>query len=197
MSERNRFLIGEDNMINLKKLQEFEGRLLNFVPLKKHDEFAIECIKEAIDAAKKGTFGVGAVIVEDETNIIRFRGQNRVFTQHRSDLHAEMELLNDFEIYYKSKSRDLLKNFTLFTSLESCPMCLCRIITAGVMKVYHIADDTGGGMVHLHHQLPPIWQEISKQRTFEKADCSEELSDISLQVFLLTADLDNKLKNEE
>ena len=73
-------------------------------------------------------------------------------------------------------------------------MCLCRIITAGVMEVYHIADDFGGGMVHIYNQLPPVWQDISKGRVYKKANCSDDLSIIAEQVFLLTADLDNKLK---
>jgi len=181
-------------MINKERLQELESKVLNHVPSKKHDVFALETIKEAISAAKSGTFGVGAILVDNETNEIMYRGQNKVFSESRSDLHAEMDLLNNFEAQHKNKSRDLLKKFTLFTSLESCPMCLCRIITAGVMEVYHIADDFGGGMVHLYNQLPPVWQEISKGRIYKKADCSDDLSVIAEQVFLLTVDLDSKLK---
>jgi len=51
-------------------------------------------------------------------------------------------------------------------------------------------------MVHLYDQLPVVWQEISKGRIFKKAECSDELSAIAEQVFLLTVDLDEKLKNE-
>ncbi|MDR0472731.1 MAG: nucleoside deaminase [Treponema sp.] len=181
-------------MENQKTLQELEGKLLNFVPSRKHDVFALETIKEAINAAKSGTFGVGAVLVDNETNKIIYRGRNKVFSESRSDLHAEMDLLNNFEMQHKNKSRDMLKKFALYTSLESCPMCLCRIITAGVTEVYHLADDLGGGMVHLHNQLPPVWQEISKGRIFKKAECSDDLSEIAEQVFLLTVNLDNKLK---
>jgi len=57
-----------------------------------------------------------------------------------------------------------------------------------------MADDKGGGMVHLYDKLPPVWQEISKGRIFKKADCSDDLSEIAEQVFLLTVGLDNKLK---
>lgn len=180
----------------LDKLNEIENTLQHFIPVKKHDVFALEVVKDAITAAKKGSFGVGAILVNNETNEIMYRGQNKVFSESRSDLHAEMDLLNNFEIQNKSNSRELLKKFTLYSSLESCPMCLCRIITSGVLEVYHIADDLGGGMVHLYNQLPPVWKEISKGRIFEKAECSSELSEIAEQVFLLTADLDNKLKNE-
>ena len=181
-------------MENTRNLKELEGKILNYVPVKKHDVFALETIKEAICAAKSGTFGVGAILVDNETKEIMYRGQNKVFSESRSDLHAEMDLLNNFEMHHKEKSRELLKKFTLYTSLESCPMCLCRIITAGLMEVYHIADDSGGGMVHLYDQLPPVWKDISEGRVFKKADCSEDLSEIAEEVFLLTVNLDNKLK---
>ena len=180
-------------MNNSIDLQTLEVRVMNFVPSCPDDVFVLEAIKEALNSAKNGSFGVGAVLVDEKTNKIVCRGQNKVFTQHRSDLHAEMDLLNTFETQNGSKSRKLLGGLTLYTSLESCPMCLCRIITSGILKVCHAADDDRGGMVHLYHQLPVVWQEISRNRVFRKADCSEELSKIALQVFLATADLDNTL----
>jgi len=179
-----------DNSIDLQTLKV---RVMNFAPSRQDDVFILEAIKEAVNSAEKGSFGVGAVLVDEATKKIVCRGQNKVFSQHRSDLHAEMDLLNAFETQNGSKSRELLRNSTLYTSLESCPMCLCRIITSGISKVYHAANDDRGGMVHLYHQLPIVWQEISSDRVFKKADCSEELSEIALQVFLATADLDNKL----
>ena len=182
-------------MENNKSLHELEEQVLNFTPSQKHDVFAIEAIKEAINAAKKGNFGVGAILVDKETGEIVYRGQNKVFSESRSDLHAEMDLLDIFETQNKSDSRKLLQKYVLYTSLESCPMCLCRIITAGVPEVYHIADDENGGMVHIYKQLPPVWQEISQGRVFAKAECSSSLSAIAEQVFLVTAGLDDKLAN--
>ena len=148
-------------MENYKRLNELEGRILSFIPSKKHDGYAIESIKEAISAAKSGTFGVGAILVHNETGTVMYRGQNKVFSESRSDLHAEMDVLNIFETEHKGKSRKRIKEFALFTSLESCPMCLCRLITSGLMEVYHVADDKGGGMVHLYDQLPPVWKAMS------------------------------------
>ena len=177
----------------MEKIQELEGKIKNFVPSKKHDVFALEVIKVGIDAARNGNFGVGAILVNNETNEIVYRGQNKVFSESRSDLHAEMDLLNTFETQNGSKSKELIKKFALYTSLESCPMCLCRIITSGIMEVYHFADDPTGGMVHLYKQLPEVWQEISKGRIYKKADCSDELSAIAEEVFLITISLNEKL----
>jgi cytosine deaminase len=179
----------------LKTLEELEEKILNYNPCGKHDLFALEAVKEAINAAKSGNFGVGAVLVNNETNEIMYRGSNKVFSESRSDMHAEMDLLDNFENQHKNKSREMIKNYSLYTSLESCPMCMCRIITAGVAEVYHLADDLSGGMVHLKNQLPPVWQEISKSRIFKKAQCSGDLSEIAAQVFLLTDGLNKKIIN--
>jgi len=183
--------------MDMEKLKELEMRLEKFVPQKAHDEYALEAVKEAMKAAKNGTYGVGAVLVHDEVGIVMFRGHNKVFSEQRSDLHAEMDVLNTFERIYKEKGRENIKDFTMFSSLESCPMCLCRIITSGLDTVYHIADDKVGGMVHLYDNLPPVWKELSEGRTFEKANCSDELSAISEQIFQLTVDLDNKLRTPD
>jgi len=181
-------------MEKMQKLQALESKTNSFIVSTKQDEFAIETIKDAIAAAKSGTFGVGAILVDTETGEVKYRGKNKVFSHSRSDLHAEMDVLNVFEDENGAESRELIKQYTLYTSLESCPMCLCRIITAGVQEVYHIADDFGGGMVHLFDQLPPVWQDIAKSRTYKKANCSEELSAIAEEVFLLTVALDDELK---
>jgi len=179
--------------MNDNDLSILKEKIQGFVSSKPDDAYALEAIKEAIVAAESGNFGVGAILVDNQTGEIVCRGNNKVFSQNRSDLHAEMDLLNTFETENGSKSRELLKQMTLYTSLESCPMCLCRIITSGVPRVFHTADDDRGGMVHLYRQLPQTWQEISADRVFEKADCSEELSEIAFRVFLATADLDNQL----
>lgn len=173
--------------IDIRKICELEQKILSYAPSKKHDKFAIETIKEAIKAAKARTFGVGAILVHKETGTIMYRGHNKVFSEFRSDLHAEMDVLDSFEAKNKENSRKRIKEFTMYTSLESCPMCLCRIITAGLIEVYHVADDNNGGMIHLYDQLPSIWKDISKKCIFKKADCSDDLSTIAEQVFLLSS----------
>jgi cytosine deaminase len=177
-----------------QKLQELRERVGVFTPSKKHDIFAVEAIKEAINAAENGNFGIGAILVDNETSEIAYRGQNKVFSDSRSDLHGEMDLLNNFESQNKEKSRELIKKYTLYSSLESCPMCLCRVITSGVMEMYHVADDAPGGMVNQYEQLPPVWKEISSGRIYKKAECSDELSSISEELFLATVHLDSELK---
>ncbi|MDR0431146.1 MAG: hypothetical protein LBH58_11795, partial [Tannerellaceae bacterium] len=92
-------------MENKTTLQELESKITNYVSSQKDDAFVLEAIKAAISAAKSGNFGVGAVLVDNETGEIVCRGQNKVFSESRSDWHAEMDLLNTFETENKSKSR--------------------------------------------------------------------------------------------
>ena len=178
----------------MKKFDVFEKEVLNFVPQLPDDVFAIEVIKEAIRSAREGNFGVGAILVNKKGEIL-YRGHNKVFSDGRSDFHSEMDLLNKFETENKKGTarKKLLSGLRVYTSLESCPMCWCRMVTAGVMQVYHIADDDFGGVVNIKNQLPHGWRELAYGRVFAKANCSSKLSSLAEKVFLETIKLNDKL----
>ena len=161
---------------------EINHKLEQFIPQKKHDVIAIKAIKEAISAIKNGGWGIGAILIDNQTGKIICRGQNKT---KRSDWHAEMDLLNKFEDEHQDKKvrKELLAHCTLITSLEPCPMCLCRIIAARVGAVYYVAPDAPGGMVHLFDNLPDSWKELAKGKTYAQADCSAELIKIAGDVF--------------
>ena len=92
--------------------------------------------------------------------------------------------LQSLKIYSIKKARkELLSQCTLITSLEPCPMCLCRIIAARVGAVYYVAPDAPGGMVHLFNNLPDSWKELAKDKIYAQVDCSDELVKIAAEVF--------------
>jgi cytosine deaminase len=154
-------------------------------PQHEHDRYVVASIKEAIEAAREGNFGVGAVIVDPNGEIV-LGGHNHVFNPHfRSDIHAEMDAMNKFEDTFTMVTS--MRDHTLFTSLEPCPMCLTRLITSGVGWVYHAAPDVETGMVSRLEGLTPVWVDLAESQVFAQANCSPELSDIALQVFLVTA----------
>ena len=73
-------------------IDELEQKIKNFSPDPKHqhDRYVLASIQEAIEAAKEGNFGVGAVIVDPDGEVA-VGGHNHVFKPHfRSDIHAEM-----------------------------------------------------------------------------------------------------------
>lgn len=178
-------------------LDKLEKRIASFKPnpIYRDDRGALVALQEAIVAAKEGNYGIGACLVDEATGEVVQRGHNRIFSPYfRSDMHAEMDTLTQYEEKIKSKTPKVL-GLVLYTSLEPCPMCLSRIITSGVQKVYYLAPDPYGGMVHLFKNLPPIWQEIAQGRTYEPAQCSQELKVIAKEVFQFSSKmLDERLK---
>src|SRR5262245_23051180 len=89
--------------------------------------------QEALAAARQGNFGVGAVLVDAHGTVVA-QGQNAVFyPRFRSDLHAEMVVMTAFEEQHPEA--DNMRGYTLLSSLEPCPMCLARLLAAGVQTV--------------------------------------------------------------
>jgi tRNA(Arg) A34 adenosine deaminase TadA len=159
-------------------------------PEQTHERYVQASILEAIEAAKEGNFGVGAVIVDPGGQIV-MGGHNHVFNPHfRSDIHAEMDVMSKFEDAFTEVAS--MRNYMLFTSLEPCPMCLTRLITSGVGQVYHAAPDVETGMVSRLKDLSPVWVDLAESQIFAQADCSPELIDIALQVFLVTANINTQ-----
>jgi tRNA(Arg) A34 adenosine deaminase TadA len=139
--------------------------------------------EEALGAARAGNYGVGAVLVDPSGEIAARGGNQAFFPRFRSDLHAEMVVMNAFEERYP-QSTDM-RGYSLFCSLEPCPMCLARLLIAGVESVKFIAQDELGGMVsHVDH-LPEAWQRLRRDRQFVEADVSEEMKSLSTDFFVL------------
>jgi len=151
----------------------------------------VTCIL-ALQAVNLGNFGVGSIIVNKDGEIVT-HGHNEVFEPYfRSDNHAEMVVMNKFEKEHKEFNN--FKGYVLYTSLESCPMCLARLITSGIEEVLHVAADDDGGMVHKISDLPPIWISLAKRQIFRKAKCSKYLMESAKGIFLInTEKLDRKL----
>lgn len=147
----------------------------------------------ALKAVDTGNFGVGCILIDCGGNIVVW-AHNKVFNPYfRSDRHAEMVVMDKLEDTNRKINK--LTNYILYTSLESCPMCLARLITSGANTVLYAAPDITGGMVHKMKDLPPIWIELAKRQVFSQAKCSQDLINAANQIFLLNADeLNEKLK---
>lgn len=75
-----------------------------------------------------------------------------------------------------------MNNIILYTSLEPCPMCLARIIAASITFWWYV---------------PPVWQEIGKNSTYQLADCPKPMQQLVSEILLTSKQLlDNKLKKE-
>jgi tRNA(adenine34) deaminase len=176
-----------------EKLKKLERRITSYKINKtcKDDSYGLIVVKGALVSIKDGSGGIGACLVDSKTKKVVEYGRNRQYTPYfRSDLHAEMNLLNRYEDRMK-KTRSLGKstnprnceNLVLVTSMEPCPMCLARIINSGIKTVLYVVEDKQGGMATRINCLPPFWREFAKDREFRKADCSPELAKIAYDLF--------------
>ena len=178
-------------------LEKLEKQINEYRPDNKYkdDPFALVTIKEALIAAKEGNYGIGACLIREVDGSLVEKGHNEVFVPYfRSDRHAEMVTMTKYENSQKTEKPNV-DGLVLFTSLECCPMCLTRLISAGVPKVYYVASDPIAGMIHLYDNMPPLWQVIAIGRQYGPAECSPELKKLANEIFLLTREtLDEKLK---
>ena len=183
----------------MNKISKLREQLESYEPNPRFpdDEYAITCLYGALLAVSKGNFGIGCVIVDQFGRAVA-RGHNEVFHPHfQSSRHAEMVAMNKFEDAFHEDVISM-RNYTLYTSVESCPMCMARLATSGVGQVLHIADDEQGGMVHLANRLPPVWQTFIRppRQKWGKAKCSPELRKLAMDIFLSNVrELDKKLRN--
>lgn len=147
----------------------------------------------ALKAVSEGNAGIGCVLVAGDGAVVAY-GHNQVFHPYfRSDLHGEMVTMDAFE----DKRLDVApRELTLYSSLEPCPMCMVRLVTAGIGRVLYIARDESWGMTEERHKLPPIWKDLAEGKVFAGAECSPELRDIAFDIFSINIDaLYEALKN--
>jgi tRNA(adenine34) deaminase len=176
-----------------QKLADLENRITQYTiqPGFPDDPYGLIVVKAALEAIKGESGGIGACLVDARTGQVVETGRNRQFTTYfRSDLHAEMDLLNRYEDRVKKlrsprnggNPREC-PHLLLISSVEPCPMCLTRIINSGIKTVLYVVEDKQGGMVTRLDQLPPFWREFAADREFRQADCSPELRQIALELF--------------
>lgn len=157
----------------------------------KDDVYGLIVVKSALQSIKEGSGGVGACLVDGTNGKVVEYGRNRQYINYfRSDLHAEMDLLNRYEDRVQKKRSPgkgsnprECKNLILVTSVEPCPMCLTRIINSGIKTVLYVVADEQGGMATRLDQLPPFWRGFAADRKFRKAHCSPELRRLADDLF--------------
>ena len=96
-------------------------------PATKDDE---RFMREAIAEAARGDYPFGTVIVKNGS--IMARGRN--LGKHEKDptAHGEMVAIRNF---LAAHGPDQLKGTTLYTSGESCPMCMGAVVWCGISRV--------------------------------------------------------------
>ena len=166
------------------QLLDLRERVEAFVDVRPHDAIARGAIREAIEGGLEGNAAVGCLIVDPDGQVLVSDRNRMLAPRFRSDLHAEMSAINIYEDSHPDGGD--LRGHTLITSLEPCEMCTIRIINSAVTTTLFVASDLGKGGITGPNSLAPHWARLAEPLTFRPADCSEELSDISLKVFTTT-----------
>lgn len=150
----------------------------------------------ALKSVAMGNFGVGSILVNGAGEVI-IKGHNEVLKPYfRSDRHAEMVVMNRFE--KANPHLTDLTPYTLYTSLEPCPMCLVRLSTSKISTIRFAAIDAEGGMVHNRQSLPPFWKQLARLKSFSQAGCSKDLIIASEKLFFLNLnELMEKIKGSQ
>lgn len=151
-----------------------------------HDLPAVISIEEGIRAGRLGNVAVGGCLYRGEKLIHRDMSK-ALAPCHRTDLHVEMVLLNQLEDQLCDQPEPRMRDYTLFTSQEPCPMCLARICFNQVGKTYYIYRDghsPEAGEQTNWDRLPPGFRGLGSRLVVEEARCSPVLKEISRQVWL-------------
>lgn len=140
--------------------------------------------KEATRLAWKAytcqTIPIGAVVVDNEGNIMA-EGRNRVFDMESSNpmagtymAHAEVTAL----MQLKAKDHPNIRSYSLYTTMEPCPMCFGAMLMMHIYNLKYAARDGFAGATELNDTIDYI---KSKAMRIEKGPDELEIFQIALQ----------------
>ena len=151
-----------------------------------HDGPSVISIAQGIRAGRMGNVAVGGCLLKDGEVILE-EISKAVSPYHRTDYHVEMVLLNIIEERLCDDPTPRMRDYTLFTSQEPCPMCLARICFNQVGKTYYVYRDGASpeaGAQTNWERLPPGFRGLGSRLVVEEAKCAPELKEMSRQVWL-------------
>jgi guanine deaminase len=147
-------------------------------------------LRKAIETAKKGLLSgggpFGAVIVKD--NEIISEAYNRVVLNNDATAHAEILAIRQASDILQSHD---LKECTLYSSCEPCPMCLGAIYWSGIQKVVYSCDRTDAGMAGFSDKM--IYDEIMLDPSKRKISFIKLADQAGKEVFRKWSSLENKI----
>jgi tRNA(adenine34) deaminase len=123
---------------------------LNYDSYLIHTHWMDRAIKLAATAGKSGDIPVGAVIVDDQGNLIA-QSANRKEREKDPTSHAEILALRAASRYKQSWH---LTDCTLYVTLEPCPMCAGAIVQARIKLLVYGIDDSKTGAIRTVMNLP-------------------------------------------
>lgn len=118
-----------------------------------------ECFKLGWESLKRGSVPIGAVITNENGEIIskgrnmiyEDKGESEVIARHKIS-HAEMNAIikvNEFD-------HPNIRQYTIYTTTEPCPMCFGTIVMANIRNIRFAARDRFAGASKLNDAIDYI-----------------------------------------
>lgn len=124
--------------------------------MKEHEYYLRRCIDLAESAVKKGNMPFGAVLVDDEGQIL-LEQENIEISESNCTGHAETQLMVEASKRY---DKEFLWGCSLYTTVEPCAMCAGSIYWGNVGRVVFglsekdLLDITGNDELNPTFDLP-------------------------------------------
>jgi guanine deaminase len=129
-------------------------------------KIAIDMARQGISSNRGGPFG--AIVVQDDEII--GRGCNQVTSSHDPTAHAEIVAIRHACNNIKSFQ---LKNCSIYSTCEPCPMCLGAIYWAGLKRVIFSLSRLDAKKIGFQDEL--IYKELILPHHLRKMDESLEV----------------------
>lgn len=140
-----------------------------------------EAFTLAWEAYKNNTIPIGAIIVDESQKTIA-AGRNMIFDKINSNClagtcmaHAEMIAM----MQLKEAEHPDIRSYTLYTTLEPCPMCFGTMLMMHICNLKYAAKDGFAGAIELKDKMEYTKNKIM---VIEKADQELEIFQMALQV---------------
>jgi tRNA(Arg) A34 adenosine deaminase TadA len=146
----------------------------------KHITLMNMALQQAKAAKDLGEIPVGAILVDTKGKVIA-QGHNLTIANHDPTAHAEINVIREA---CKKLKTERLKDFSIYVTLEPCPMCAASISFAHIKQVYYGAyDPKGGGIDHgpyLYNQETCLHKPDVSAGILEE-ECSQLLKDFFIK----------------
>ena len=144
-------------------------------------DYLNEAIIEAKKAARLGEVPIGAVVVNEQGEIIA-RGHNLCESTNDPTAHAEIIALRNAGA---KKGTWRLDDCVLYVTMEPCPMCAGALINARIKKVVYGADEyrfgSAGTLLNLL-QFPSFEHNVLIKGPIAQEECSALLREFFAQL---------------
>jgi len=151
----------------------------------KNLEFGFQvAFEQAWKAFKLGTIPIGAAIISPQGEIMA-ASHNQIFVdgggaiKHHQIAHAEINAILQLSETESQSIRDNIRTYTLYSTMEPCPLCFGAIVMGSIRNVKFAARDSFAGATILNDKLDYI---RNKNISFEHLGNKAEIVQIAMQV---------------